>query len=161
MCNIAQIYGIFLKAKESDYLCIATSKRKKNMTNEDKVSKAVELKKSGAYNCAQSVACAFRTEAGVDHETMAAMTSAYGLGMGNMHGTCGALIGAGAVIGLVERDRNRARIAIKDVMEKFEQRNGATICRDLKGIESGKMLRSCNDCVADAAEFTQQYLSRK
>lgn len=161
MCNIAQIYGFFLKAKESDYLCIATSKRKKDMTNEDKVTKAVELKKSGAYNCAQSVACAFCTEAGVDHETMAAMTSAYGLGMGTTYGTCGALVGAGAVIGLVERDRNRARIAIKDVMEKFEQRNGATICRELKGIESGKMLRSCNDCVADAAEFTQQYLSRK
>lgn len=131
------------------------------MTNEDKVTKAVELKKSGAYNCAQSVACAFCTETGVDHETMAAMTSAYGLGMGTTYGTCGALVGAGAVIGLMERDRNRARIAIKDVMEKFEQRNGATICRVLKGIDTKKVLRSCNDCVADAAEFTQQYLSRK
>ena len=131
------------------------------MTSEDKVAKAVELKKSGAYNCAQSVACAFCSETGVDHDSMAAMTSAYGLGMGTTYGTCGALIGAGAVVGLIERDRRGARMAIKEIMGKFEQRNGATICRVLKGIDTGKMLRACNDCVADAAEFTQQYLSRK
>ena len=167
MCNIAQIYGIFLKAKESDYLCIATSKRKKNMTNEDKVSKAVELKKSGAYNCAQSVACAFRTEAGVDHETMAAMTSAYGLGMGNMHGTCGALIGAGAVIGLVERDRNRARIAIKDVMEKFEaaQRShhmpGSERDREWQDAPQLQRLRGRCGRIYPAISFTQMSRIRR
>ena len=46
-------------------------------------------------------------------------------------------------------------------MEQFEQRNGASICRQLKGIDTGTPLRACNDCVADAAEFTLQYLKEK
>ena len=81
--------------------------------------------------------------------------------MGTMKATCGALIGAGVVLGLVERDRVRSRAAIKRVMEQFEQRNGASICRQLKGIDTGTPLRACNDCVADAAEFTLQYLKEK
>ncbi|MDE7026037.1 MAG: C-GCAxxG-C-C family protein [Paramuribaculum sp.] len=131
------------------------------MNSEDKVLRAVELKKSGACNCAQSVACVFCEEAGVDIDTMRAVTSAFGTGMGTTYGTCGALVGAGVVLGLVERDRVRARAVMKEVMEQFEQRNGATVCRALKGLDSGKMLRSCNDCVADATEITCKYLSQK
>lgn len=131
------------------------------MASSNTIQKAVELKKSGLCNCAQAVACAFCAEVGLDHDTMAAATSAFGGGMGTTHGTCGALIGAGVVVGLTERDRNRSRAAMKQIMEQFERRNGATICRCLKGIDTGKMLRACDDCVADAAEFTSQYLNSK
>ena len=44
-------------------------------------------------------------------------------------------------------------------MEKFQQRNGATQCKLLKGIGTGKPLRDCPDCVADASEFLEEYLS--
>ena len=37
--------------------------------------------------------------------------------------------------------------------DKFEQRNGATQCKLLKGVGTGKVLRECSACVADAAEF--------
>lgn len=131
------------------------------MDSTDNILRAVELKKSGTCNCAQSVACAFCNEVGVEFDTMAAITSAFGTGMGTMKATCGALIGAGVVLGLVERDRVRSRAAIKRVMEQFEQRNGASICRQLKGIDTGTPLRACNDRVADAAEFTLQYLKEK
>lgn len=131
------------------------------MDSTDNILRAVELKKSGTCNCAQSVACAFCNEVGVEFDTMAAITSAFGTGMGTMKATCGALIGAGVVLGLVERDRVRSRAAIKRVMEQFEQRNGVSICRQLKGIDTGTPLRACNDCVADAAEFTLQYLKEK
>ncbi len=125
----------------------------------DKIRAAVELKKSGTCNCAQSVACAFCREAGVDYDTMWAATAAFGSGMGNMNGTCGAITGAGAVLGFAIRDRIKARAALKAVMDAFHARNAATVCRELKGIDSGVALRNCNDCVADAAEFLQQYFT--
>ena len=132
-----------------------------NMTNMNYIDKAVELKKSGQCNCAQSVACAFAPVTGLDVDTIAAATAAYGTGMGCTRATCGALLGAGMILGLLERDRNRARMAAKGLMEKFQEGNGATVCRDLKGIDTGVVLRACNDCVADAAEFLQQYINDK
>ncbi len=68
---------------------------------ETRVSQAVEKKKSGRYNCAQSVACTYCDLAGLDEETMYAVAGAFGAGMGNMEGTCGALSGAGMVLGCV------------------------------------------------------------
>lgn len=127
----------------------------------EKSLKARELKSSGAYNCAQSVACVFCQETGMSHDTMTDITAAFGTGMGNTKGTCGALVGAGVVLGLIEHDRIKSRGAMKRVMDAFEQRNGATICRELKGIGTGKPLRHCNDCVADAAEILATYLAEK
>ena len=48
---------------------------------------------------------------------------------------------------------------MKVLMEKFQERNGATLCRLLKGIDTGKVLRDCPDCVADASEFLEEFLS--
>ena len=127
----------------------------------EKSDKARELKQSGSYNCAQSVACVFCNEAGIDAETMAAITSAFGTGMGNTKGTCGAIVGAGVTLGLIHRDRIKSRAALKYVMDNFEQLNGSTVCRELKGIGNGKPLRDCNGCVADAAEILAAYLEKQ
>ena len=78
--------------------------------------------------------------------------------MGNMEGTCGALVGAGMIVGLATKDRNQSRARMKEMMTKFQQRNGATQCRLLKGAGTGQPLRDCPDCVADAAEFLEEYL---
>ena len=47
---------------------------------------------------------------------------------------------------------------MKEMMTKFQQRNGATQCKLLKGIGPGIELRECPDCVADAAEFLEELL---
>ena len=47
---------------------------------------------------------------------------------------------------------------MRQMMEKFKQRNGATQCRMLKGVGTGKVLRECPLCVADAAEFLEEQL---
>lgn len=126
----------------------------------ERIQSAIDKKNSGAYNCAQSVACAFCDTCGVDDATMAHITGAFGLGMGNMEGTCGALSGAAVVIGMKIHDRMECRKAIKGVMERFKERNGAVICKELKGIGTGKVLRQCIDCVADAAEFLNDTLEQ-
>ena len=47
---------------------------------------------------------------------------------------------------------------MKSVITSFQNRNGATICRLLKGVGTGKVLRECPDCVADACEFLEEML---
>ena len=122
---------------------------------------ASELKLSGRCNCAQAVACTYCDLAGIAPEQMALMTAAYGTGLGNTEGTCGAIIGAGAVIGALKgSNRIEAMTAMRRLMNEFATRNsGATRCRDLKGIGTGNVIRECHDCVADAAEILESIIA--
>ena len=121
---------------------------------------AAEKKQSGKYNCAQSVVCTYCDIAGIDEATAMNVANAFGAGMGNMEGTCGALVGAGLTLGLYYKDKAKSMKKMRLIMEKFQQCNGATKCRLLKGINSGKVLRECSDCVADAAEFLEEVISQ-
>ncbi len=123
-----------------------------------RIQEAVNRKLSGQYNCSQAVACTYADLTPLDEVLVARATSAFGTGMGSMDGTCGALIGAGVIIGLIDGDRVKARATMKEVINRFKQKNGSTVCRDLKGVDTGVCLRSCNDCVADAAELLEEIL---
>lgn len=67
-----------------------------------KQEKAIELHDRGC-NCAQAVACAFAEEIGVPEETLFAAAEGFGLGMGGMEGTCGAVSRCGDACGLQEQ----------------------------------------------------------
>ena len=114
---------------------------------------AVEKKHCG-LNCAQAVLCAYADIAGIDEETAIRLSGPFGAGMGNMEGTCGAIVGAGLVLGLSGGSTRQ----MHQIMNKFQERNGATQCKLLKGIGTGKVLRDCSDCVADAAEFLEEQI---
>lgn len=119
---------------------------------------AAEKKRSGQYNCAQAVACTYCDIAGCEESVLLAATSGFGTGMGTMDGTCGAIIGAGVVLGMVINDRIKSRAAMKRIMTAFHDKNGATVCRALKGVDTGCVLRDCNGCVADAASLLEREL---
>ena len=119
---------------------------------------AAEKKRCNSHNCAQAVVCTYCNLVGLPEQTALDMGGAYGSGMGNMEGTCGAIVGAGLIVGLATRDRNLSRSRMKQLMERFQERNGATQCKLLKGIGTGKPLRDCPDCVADASEFLEDIL---
>ena len=121
---------------------------------------AAEKKRSGQYNCAQAVISTYGDLAGIDDATALNIGNAFAVGMGNTEGTCGALIGAGVVVGLRCCHRAKSIQAMRQIMESFQQRNGATVCKQLKGIETGKVLRACPDCVADACEFLEVALEK-
>ena len=104
-------------------------------------------------NCAQAVACTYCDLIGVSREEAARLCSGMGGGMGTMEGTCGALLGAAFILGGAVGVKSRA--AVGRLMQQFKERNGETICGRLKGIGTGKPLRACPDCVADAAEFLE------
>lgn len=121
------------------------------------------------YNCAQAVACTYCDLIGVDEEIMFKMTEALGLGMGCMEGTCGAVSGACVVAGmksstgnLNKPDSKLATYKIsKEILRKFEEMNTTVTCKDLKGAETGKVLRKCPDCIKDAAKILEETLFEK
>ena len=125
---------------------------------ETRKHEAAELKRCGRCNCAQAVICTYCDKAGIDEETAFNLGNAFAVGMGNMEGTCGALVGAGIVLGLAKKDRAASIRAMRQIITQFQQRNGATQCKILKGADGGEVLRECPDCVADAAEFLEEAL---
>ncbi len=126
---------------------------------ESRKSEAAEKKRSGQCNCAQSVICTYCDKAGIDEQTAMNIGNSFAAGMGNMEGTCGALVGAGVVLGLVNKDKAKSVREMREIISKFQCRNGATQCKMLKGVESGKVLRECPDCVADACEFLEDAIN--
>lgn len=126
---------------------------------ESRKSEAAEKKRSGQCNCAQSVICTYCDKAGIDEQTAMNIGNSFAAGMGNMEGTCGALVGAGVVLGLVNKDKAKSVREMREIISKFQERNGATQCKVLKGIESGNVLRECPDCVADACEFLEDAIN--
>ncbi len=121
---------------------------------------AAEKKRCGAHNCTQAVVCTYHDYTGMDEATLKHIGNAFAAGMGNMEGTCGALIGAGVVLGLATKDKAKSVKAMQQIMTQFQQRNGATQCKLLKGVGTGKILRECPLCVADAAEFLEGQLEK-
>ena len=118
------------------------------------------------YNCAQAVAMAFAEEAGIDKELLFKVCEGCGLGMGGMEGTCGAVTGAVILAGLKNSDGNFENPGTKaatyqlsrEIVKQFREKNGTSICGELKGIETGKVLRSCPDCIMDAVEIVEDVL---
>lgn len=118
------------------------------------------------YNCAQAVACAFAEEIGVEKEMLFKACEGFGLGMGGMQGTCGAISGAVMLAGFLNSDGNVENPGTKastyqlsrEIVQKFEEKNKASRCRDLKGVDTSKVLRSCPDCIMDAVEIVQEVL---
>lgn len=130
-----------------------------------KKEKAIELHDK-KFNCCQAVACAFSKEIGIDEQTLFKAGEGFGLGMGCMGGTCGALSGAVIIAGFKNSDGNLDAPATKadtyklsrELFNRFGQKTGSTVCKELKGIETGKMLCSCPDCICAAVETVEEVL---
>ncbi|MDY5606772.1 MAG: C-GCAxxG-C-C family protein [Lentihominibacter sp.] len=128
-------------------------------------AKLASAKHDRGYNCAQAVACSFAEELGIDERELFRMMEGFGFGMGCME-ICGAVSGMTAVAGLKESDgsleapatKKASYKASKKMVKEFEEKIGSIICKDIKGVETGKVLRSCDGCVRDAAEIAEKYL---
>ncbi len=112
-------------------------------------------------NCAMAVGCAFCDRAGVSEDEMKALTRRYG---GGAYKYCGALMGAVAAMNMAKGQCDPDAPAALDgaaadkaaeLLRAFEARNGSVFCRELKGRDTGVVLRSCRGCVEDAAELAE------
>ena len=127
------------------------------MTINERMNYAALRKKE--MNCCQAVLVAFADEAGRSEEDLLRLGSGFGSGMGTMEGTCGALVGAIMVSSLLS-EKGAAMAASRAVMPRFKELCGATICRDLKGIDTGKVLCSCENCVRNAVRAAGESLAK-
>ena len=129
------------------------------MTLDERMDYAAKRKKE--MNCCQAVLVAFADKLGKGEDDLLRLGSGFGSGMATMEGTCGALVGAIMVSSLLSAE-GEARSNSRSIMSRFKELcGGATICRDLKGIETGKMLCSCEDCVRNAVLSAGEALKTK
>jgi len=129
------------------------------MTLEERMEYAAKRKRE--MNCCQAVLVAFADRLGKSEDELLRLGSGFGSGMATMEGTCGALVGAIMVSSLLSPD-GEARNNSRAIMSRFKELcGGATICRDLKGIGTGKVLCSCEDCVRNAVLSAGEALKAK
>lgn len=118
------------------------------------------------FNCAQAVACTYCDLLGCDEAAAFRMTEGFGAGMGGMSATCGAVSGAVFLAGLKNSDgsleapktKGKTYKLSKEIVRLFEEKSGALVCRELKGVETGKARCSCADCIRNAAAIVENVL---
>ena len=116
---------------------------------------AVRLKHSG-FNCCQAVLCAF--PGNVDLALLRRVGAGFGVGMGGMEATCGAICGAQILLGLNQYAGKPILREARALQQAFQDRCGATVCKDLKGVNSGVVLCECDDCVRNAVIALEEQL---
>ena len=90
---------------------------------ESKVKEAAQRKMCG-YNCAQAVACTYCEQAGLDEETAKNLTQGFAVGMGgSMEATCGAIIGAVNVLGMINKNPQKTMQSARRIISRLERRN--------------------------------------
>ena len=119
------------------------------MSLTERAAAAAEFKTTGQCNCTQSVVKVFEDKLPVESDTLRMLAAGYAAGMGCMESTCGALIGAVMVAGIVTDGKGTPRIS-KELLQNFQDKCGATLCKDLKGVETGTPLCPCPECVRNA-----------
>ncbi len=119
------------------------------MTIQERADLAANLKATGQCNCTQSVLKVFEDELNVPSEEVSKLAAGFAAGMGCMESTCGALIGSVMVAGALTDGKGTPRYS-KELVAKFKEKCGATICKDLKGISTGQVLCECPECVRNA-----------
>ena len=133
---------------------------------EDRIKKANEFHKSG-MNCSQSVVCAYCDLLGADEKTAYKLAEGFGAGMG-IQSVCGALTGLIMLLGMQNSNgtpefstkASTYKLA-KEASKKFEDKIGSIMCSEIKGINTGRILRSCNECIEEACKIAEEYLMKE
>ena len=104
----------------------------------------------------------------MDEETAFKMTEGFGLGMGSMQATCGALSGAMTVAGMLNSKGLGQYVSKKDTYAlgrrltgEFADAVGSIVCREIKGVDTGVILKSCDGCVEEACRLVEKLLEEK
>ena len=136
---------------------------------------------SQGYNCAQAVLQACGETRGLARDAALRVAGPFGAGIGRLGDMCGAVSGAIMAIGLgyaktkPEEDaaRDRSYKLAREFMDRFRQKHGSVVCRDLIGCdmstpeglakakELGVHKNVCPRFVRDAAEIVEELLARE
>jgi hypothetical protein len=45
-----------------------------------------------------------------------------------------------------------------EIFQKFKDKHGSVVCKEIKGLDNGIVLRSCDGCIEDAAKIAEEIL---
>jgi C_GCAxxG_C_C family probable redox protein len=131
------------------------------------------------FNCAQSVLFSFCDDLGLDKDKALKTACGFGAGMGRKEEVCGAVSGGilviGAKYGRGENDERKATeityAKIRELMDKFSQKHGTYICRQLlygcnltteEGhntyLENDYFNKVCKPCVKSVVEILENII---
>lgn len=130
---------------------------------------------TSGYNCAQSVALAFKDELGFDEETVKSLTVGFGGGIARLRLTCGAVSAMVMILSYLktkEMDKLQAYSFLQKACAEFKDEMGSLVCADLlSGVPVKPGLvpeertpeyyakRPCGDFVALCAKISEKYLN--
>ena len=115
----------------------------------EKADCAAQLKSRGMCNCCQAVVKVLADETPLDEDTLMKLAAGFAVGMGTMENSCGALIGAAMIAGLKTNGSGTVRVT-KELSNRFKEKCGAIVCKELKGVGTSKALCPCEECVRNA-----------
>ena len=132
---------------------------------ESRIDKAMQLREKG-YNCCQAVVCCYCDLFGFDEKDAFMIGEGFGAGIGDMKNVCGAVSGAVMLAGMKTSCGNLSACnskattyeVVKQITAAFQEKNQSLICRELKGLDTGSPLRSCNGCVEDCCRLVEELL---
>lgn len=130
------------------------------------------------YNCAQAVVLAFEDLTELNRETLSKVSCPFGGGLSRMREVCGAVSGMAIVMGLLygkdasdQESKSETYERTQEVIKKFEEKNGAIVCRELLGLtvkhegpeaskrnEAFYSKRPCVEYVKDAVQILEEYI---
>ena len=135
----------------------------------DRRQKAEDLFHFG-YNCAQAVVLAYADVMEVDEGVLSQLSAPLGGGVGRLREVCGAVSGGVMVISmltgldtLVPEEKSRLYALEREFAEKFKDRAGSYICRDLierhpHGDTHNSQKPACQQLVGLAVELVEETL---
>lgn len=140
---------------------------------------AMDLFENGC-NCSQAVLLTFSEDFSLDSDKAIALSVPFGGGMSKQGKTCGCLSGALMVIGLCFGNNSTKIIANrglsynmgKEFIERFQEKFGATECRELIRLDLNKKEdleeatrnvfgNRCKNMVGMTVELLEQFLNEK
>ena len=117
------------------------------------------------YNCSQSVLCTYADLLGISKEEAYITASALGSGM-TAFSTCGAVTAMALAAGFATCDgkldqsetKKTTTMLTRAMIAEFLEKNGSLLCRELKGIDTGTVMSSCDKCIEDASLIIEKHI---
>ena len=136
----------------------------------EELKKDVIMYHDKGINCAQSTALALSDYVEIDKKDIYSLTEAFGGGMGNHYGNCGAAVGALFIIsylassGTIEVPTKSETYKLSsEFLEKFKEKTGSYYCFEIKGEDKEivEPLVPCTTAMEEAVEIAFNMISEK
>ncbi|MBK5200611.1 MAG: C_GCAxxG_C_C family protein [Spirochaetaceae bacterium] len=136
----------------------------------NELKKDVIMYHDKGINCAQSTALSLSDYVDIDKKDIYSLTEAFGAGMGNHFGTCGAAVGALFIIsslassGTIEIPTKSDTYKLSsEFLDKFKKRTGSYYCFEIKGEDKEVVepLVPCTTAMEEAVEIAYNMIQEK